>query len=365
MESGKRHLIDELLLIANKNNASDLIIRTGDRVRMRIDGAIVTVPASRIPEISRQQTIDMIMHISRYTPNAPEIESIHNFDFHYTLENASHFRVHVLRSNNNFGIVARLIPQQIPTFEKLHLPPVFADITNNRNGLILMAGSAGSGKSTTLAAMLDYIIQRRPIHAVTLEDPIEYRYGTGHKGTVCQRELGTDVLSYTQGLKDALRESPDIIVAGEVRSHDDIQLALQASETGHLVMATVHATTAVGTMQRIMSCFALDEQDAIRERLAENLRAIIVQKLLPLKSGKGRIVALEIMIKNAVIKHFILDADHWCEIPRAIEEGNTLYGSQSFDQHLQQLVENDLIEYEEALAHAVFPEDFTMRMGKE
>jgi len=307
----------------------------------------------------------MIRHISRYTPNAPDIESIYNFDFHYTLENASHFRMHVLRSNNNFGIVARLIPHQIPAFDVLRLPSVIADITHNRNGLILMAGSAGSGKSTTLAAMLNHIIKQRPVHAVTLEDPIEFRYSTNHKGTVSQREIGTDVLSYTQGLKDALRESPDIIIAGEVRSHDDIQLALQAAETGHLVMATVHATTAVGTMQRIMSCFALDEQDAIRERLAENLRAIIVQKLLPLKSGQGRIVALEIMVKNAVIKHFILDAGQWSDIPRAIEEGHTLYGSQSFDQHLQRLVEDDQIEFEEALANAVFPEDFTMRMGRE
>jgi twitching motility protein PilT len=363
--AGKRHLIDELLLIANKNHASDLIIRTGDRVRMRINGAIVTVDNRKIAEISREQTVDMIRHISRHMPNTPDIESIHSFDFHYSLENASHFRVHVLRSRNNFGIVARLIPQQIPSFNVLRLPPVIADITNNRNGLILMAGSAGSGKSTTLAAMLDYIIRERPVHAVTLEDPIEFNYGTNHQGTVSQREIGTDVLSYAEGLKDALRESPDVIVAGEVRGRDDIQLALQAGETGHLVMATVHATTAIGTMQRIMSAFTLDEQDAIRERLAENLRAIIVQKLLPLKSGKGRIVALEIMIKNSVIKHFILDAGQWSEIPRAIEQGHTLYSSQTFDQHLQELVESDQVEYEEALANAVFPEDFVMRMGRE
>jgi twitching motility protein PilT len=364
-QAGRHHLIDELLLIANKNHASDLIIRTGDRIRMRINGAIVTVPASRIAEISREQTVDMIRHITRYVPNASDIESIYNFDFHYTLENTSHFRVHVMRSNNNFGIVARLIPQEIPSFDALRLPPVIVDITNNRNGLILMAGSSGSGKSTTLAAMLNHIIRQRPVHAVTLEDPIEFHYGTNHKGTVSQREIGTDVLNYIQGLKDALRESPDIIAAGEVRGHEDIQLALQASETGHLVMATVHATTAIGTMQRVMSCFALDEQDAIRERLAENLRAVIVQKLLPLKSGKERIVALEIMIKNSVIKHFIRDAGRWSEIPHAIEEGRTIYGSQTFDQHLQQLVEDDLIEYEEALANAVFPEDFAMHMGHE
>jgi twitching motility protein PilT len=364
-QAGKRHLIDELLLVANKNHASDLIIRTGDRVRMRINGAIVTVDNNKIAEISREQTIDMIRHISRHTANTPDIESIHSLDFHYSLEDASHFRVHVLRSNNNFGIVARLIPQQIPSFNVLRLPPIIADITNNRSGLILMAGSAGSGKSTTLAAMLDHMIRERPVHAVTLEDPVEFNYSTNHQGTVSQREIGTDVSSYAQGLKDALRESPDIIVAGEVRGRADIQLALQAGETGHLVMATVHATTAVGTMQRIMSAFTLDEQDAIRERLAENLRAIIVQKLLPLKSGKGRVVALEIMVKNSVIKHFILDPGQWSEIPRAIEQGHSLYSSQTFDQHLQELVESDQIEYEEALANAVFPEDFVMRMGRE
>jgi twitching motility protein PilT len=172
-------------------------------------------------------------------------------------------------------------------------------------------------------------------------------------------------MDYAQGLNDAMRETPDIIVAGEARDRQVIQLALQASETGHLVMATVHATTAIGTMQRIMSSFALDEQAAIRERLSENLRAIVVQKLLPLKSGKGRIVALEIMIRNSVIKHFILDTDRWREIPKAMEEGHTIYGSQTFDQHLQQLVLSDQVDYEEALAHAVYPEDFVMRMGRE
>ncbi|MDX8408204.1 MAG: PilT/PilU family type 4a pilus ATPase [Mariprofundaceae bacterium] len=359
------HLIDDLLLAANKHRASDLLVRTGDRVRMRIDGSIVTVSPDKVAEQTREQVIEMIQHVSRLVPDAPEIESIHNFDFHYSLENVAHFRMHVLKTNDNFGIVARLIPQKIPGFDDLHLPPVIREIANYKNGLVIMAGATGSGKSTTLAAMLDYVIQQRPIHAVTMEDPIEYRYSTHYKGTVSQRELGRDVLSYAQGLNDALREAPDIIVAGEARDREVIQLALQAGETGHLVMATVHATTAIGTMQRIMSSFGLDEQDAIRERLSENLRAVIVQKLLPAKSGKGRVVALEIMIKNSVIKHFILDTDRWREIPRAMEEGKTLYGSQTFDQHLQQLVEDGLVDYEEALSNSVFPEDFAMRLGKE
>ncbi|PJA32373.1 MAG: twitching motility protein PilT [Zetaproteobacteria bacterium CG_4_9_14_3_um_filter_53_7] len=358
-----RHLIDELLLVANKNGASDLIVRTGDRVRMRINGAIVTVSPERIPEINQAQAVDMIKHLLRELPHKPDIETLNSFDFHYSLANVSHYRIHVMRTNNNFGIVARLIPQQIPEFDELRLPEVFNDIIRYRNGIILMAGAAGSGKSTSLASMLNHIIQQRPVHAVTLEDPIEFRYSTTYKGTVSQREIGMDVESYEQGLVDAMRETPNIIVAGEARGRTEIQLAIEASETGHLVMATVHATTAIGTMQRIMASFGKDEQAGIRERLAENLRAIIVQKLLPLKNGKGRIVALEIMIKNSVIKHFILDQNHWSEIPRAMEEGHNLYGSQSFDQHLQSLVENDLISYEEAVVNAVFPEDFAIRLG--
>jgi len=359
------HFIDDLLLVAFKSGASDLIVRAFDRVRMRIGGDIVTVPSDKVGEPDRAKTIGMIAHLTRHLPTTPNIESINHLDFHYSLDGVCHFRMHVLRSNNTFGIVARLIPQKIPDFEQLRLPAVFDEIAHYRNGLILMAGATGSGKSTSLAALLSHIIAKRPVHALTLEDPIEFRYGASHKGTVTQREIGADVVSYKQGLIDAMRETPDIIVTGEARGSDEIQLALEASETGHLVMATVHATTAVGAMQRIMASFGKDEQAGIRERLAENLRAIIVQKLLPMKSGNQRIVALEIMIKNSVIKHFILDPTHWSEIPRAMEEGHNLYGSQSFDQHLQQMVEADLIDYEEAQANAVFREDFALRMGRE
>jgi len=360
-----RQFIDDLLCVAHKNGASDLIVRTADRVRMRIGGDIVSLPSDKVAEPNRASIIAMIERLTRHIPARPDIESLNHLDFHYSLEGVCHFRMHILRSNDTFGIVARLIPEQIPSFEQLRLPPVFNEISHYRNGLILMAGATGSGKSTSLAALLSHIIVQRPVHVLTLEDPIEFRYGTNHKGTVTQREIGTDVVSYKQGLIDAMRETPDIIVTGEARGSEEIQLALEASETGHLVMATVHATTAVGAMQRIMASFGKDEQDGIRERLAENLRAIIVQKLLPMKSGKQRIVALEIMLKNSVVKHFMLDPDHWSEIPRAMEEGHNLYGSQSFDQHLQQMVEDDLIDYEEAQANAVFHEDFALRMGRE
>jgi len=358
-----RQIIDDLLLLAHKYNASDLIVRTGDRIRMRIAGDIITVPHDKVSPPDRNQSIAMVQHLIRHHAPESAIETINNLDFHYSLQNACHFRIHVLRTNNNFGIVARLIPQQIPSFEQLRLPAIFEKVSQYHNGIVLMAGAAGSGKSTSLASLLNHMIQQYPVHAVTLEDPIEFRYSTDHKGTVSQREIGTDVSSYKQGLIDALRETPDIIVAGEVRGRDEIQLALEAAETGHLVLATVHATSAIGTMQRIMAAFSLDEQTGLRERLSENLRAIVVQKLIPMKHSKKRIVVQEIMIKNAVIRHFILDPSQWSEIPRAMEEGHDLYGSQSFDQHLQHLVEEDIIDYETALPHAVFQEDFAMRLG--
>jgi len=360
------HLIDDLLLASQKHGASDLMVRTDDRVRMRINGSVVTISPDKVPAPDRELVSDMIAHLMRNFPRAIDIESIQSEDFQYALEKIAYFRIHVMRTHNNFGIVARIVPKNIPSFKELHLPPVIQDLCDrNRNGLILVAGATGSGKSTTMAAMINYIIEHKPVHVVTIEDPVEFQYSTSHKGTVSQRQLGQDVPSYAQGLTDALREAPDIIIAGEARDREVIQLALQASETGHLVMATVHATTAIGTMQRIMSSFGLDEQDAIRERLSENLRAVIVQKLIPSKTGKGRIAALEIMVCNSVIRHFILDTNRWREIAKAMEEGQALYGSQTFDQHLQRLVESDQIVYEEALANSVFHEDFAMRMGRE
>ncbi len=358
-------LIDDLLLAAHRHQASDLILKAGDRVRMRIHGRVITVSPDKVPPPEAALVRAMIEHTLRARTPKPDLDALHHLDYHYSLANVAHFRMHAFRTDGRWGLVARLLPQRIPSFEELHLPPVIRQIAEYRYGLVLMAGATGSGKSTTMAAMLNHVIQTRPVHAVTLEDPIEYRYEVHHKGTVTQREIGVDTPSYEQGLMDALREAPDIIVAGEARSREVLQLALTAAETGHFVMATVHATTAIGALQRVMNAFALDEQDAIRERLADALRAVIVQKLLPRKDGKGRIVAVEVMIKNSVIKHFILDPNRWREIPRAMEEGRTLYGSQTFDQHLQELVEQGLVDYEEALANAVFPEDFAMRMGRE
>ncbi|MDQ6962559.1 MAG: PilT/PilU family type 4a pilus ATPase [Mariprofundaceae bacterium] len=359
------HLIDDLLLIAHKNGASDLILRTDDRVRMRIHGQIVTIAPKKIPPQSRKMIKAMIEHTMRLMSNKIDIEREHSLDYHYSLENVAHFRMHIFHTRNNFGIVARIIPKAIPTFEDLKLPPITQAISALRNGLVLVAGATGSGKSTTLAAILQYVIKNRPAHVITMEDPIEFCYDSKYQGTVTQREIGRDVESYNQGLHDALREAPDLIMAGEARSPEVIQLSLTAAETGHLVMATVHATSAIGTLQRLTASFPLDQQKIIRDRLGENLRAIIVQKLLPKKNGKGRVAVFEIMIRTSVVKHFIFDPGRWSEIPKAMEDGHDLFGSQSFDQCLQQLVETEQVDYDEAINHAIYPEEFSMRMGRD
>lgn len=359
------HLIDDLLLIAHKNGASDLILRTDDRVRMRIHGQVVTIAPKKIPPQNRKMIKAMIEHTMRMMPNKIDIEQEQSMDYHYSLENVAHFRMHIFHTCNNFGIIARIIPKAIPSFEDLKLPPVTQGICDFRHGLVLVAGATGSGKSTTLAAMLQYVIKNRPVHVITMEDPIEFCYGSNFQGTVTQREIGRDVESYSKGLHDALREAPDLIMAGEARSPEVIQLALTAAETGHLVMATVHSTTAIGTLQRLTSSFPLDQQKIIRDRLSENLRAIIVQKLLPKKNGKGRVALFEIMIKTSVVRHFIIDPGRWNEIPKAMEEGKNLFGSQSFDQCLQELVETEQVDYDEAINHAIYPEDFAMRMGRD
>jgi twitching motility protein PilT len=272
------------------------------------------------------------------------------------------FRVNILRQRGSFMIVMRAIPIDVPTFEDLKLPPVLESISDAERGLVLVTGITGAGKSSTQAAMVRHINTKFEKHIVTLENPVEFLH-RDVKGSITQRDVGTDTDSFMTGLRAALRQDPDVILVGEMRDRETIDTALKASETGHLVISTLHTQNAFQTISRVLAVFSRDEQEILRIRLAEALHAVVSQRLLPKKNGKGRVVAAEIMVVTGTIRDCIVDADRTHEIPDLIEEGRDHYGSQSFDQHLMDLVRSNQVEFEVAKANANNPADFDLKMN--
>jgi twitching motility protein PilT len=255
----------------------------------------------------------------------------------------------------------RVIPFEVPTFEKLALPPVLKTISDAERGMILVTGVTGSGKSSTMAAIINYINSSKHKHVVTLENPLEFL----HRDIQCsitQREIGVDTESFGMGLRAALRQDPDVILIGELRDAETIDTAMKAAETGHLLISAVHTPDAQSTVMRILAMFPPQEQDVVRVRLAESLHAVISQRLLPKKDGHGRVVACEVMIVTPAIKELMLDRDRLPEIHDAIAEGREEHGMQTFDQHLADLVQSDDVEFEVALAASTHPKEFEMKM---
>jgi twitching motility protein PilT len=264
-------------------------------------------------------------------------------------------------------VVLRIIPVEIPKFEELGLPKVIADIASLPRGLILVTGVTGSGKTTTQASMINHINQNFRRHIVTLENPIEYLH-RDINCSVTQREVGTDTSSFQTGLRAALREDPDVILIGEMRDTETIDTAIKACETGHLVISTLHTPDAATTISRTVSVFPSEEQEMLRVRLAESLAAVISQRLLQRRDGGGRVLACEVMRVTGAIRDCILDPKRIGEIRDLMEQGRQQYGMQTFDQHLMDLVHQNLVEYETAKNAATNPADFELRMktlGKE
>jgi twitching motility protein PilT len=258
------------------------------------------------------------------------------------------------------GAVFRLIPFNLATIESLHLPQVLLQIAAEERGLILVTGTTGSGKSTTLAAIIDYINSHRANHIVTIEDPIEFIF-KDHYSAISQREIGFDTFSYSAALKSALRQDPDVILIGEMRDVETIEIALTAAETGHLVLSTLHTLDAVETVGRIVSLFPQYQHQQIRTQLGTVLKAIISQRLVPTADGRGRVPAVEIMRMTAHIRELIDDPLKTREITDAMADGNINYGMQTFDQSLMGLLTAKEITYEEALRQATHPDDFALR----
>jgi len=255
-----------------------------------------------------------------------------------------------------------VIPIDVPTIEDLRLPSVLADIANHERGLILVTGVTGSGKSSTQAAMINWINEHKPLHIVTLENPIEFLH-RDKQASVTQRDIGTDTDSFMIGLRAALRQDPDVILIGEMRDKETVDTALKAAETGHLVISTVHTRNAVQTISRLVAVFEPAEQELIRVRLSESLQAVISQRLIPTADGKGRVAAVEIMRATGTIRDCIKDPQRLDEIFDLIEDGRQQYGTQSFDQHLMDLVRGGSVTFEVAKAAANNPTDFDLKMN--
>ena len=349
----------EIFKAAIQKGASDIHIKSGDVVRVRLHGKLVALTQQRLnAEQVRQLAVKLIPHEA----DRARIDEILDYDCSWGHTGLGRFRVNILRQRGSFMIVMRIIPIEIPTIDELRLPPVLKSIAGLERGLILVTGVTGSGKSSTQAAMINCINQSKAVHIVTLENPIEFLH-RDIQASVTQRDVGTDTDSFLLGLRAALRQDPDVMLIGEMRDKVTIETALKAVETGHLVISTLHTKNTVQTISRIIAVFEPSEQEMIRIRLAESLEAVISQRLLPMKEGAGRVVAAEVMAVTGTIRDCIRDPNRMDEIYELIEKGRSHYGSQSFDQHLMDLVKSDQVDFEVAKAAANNPTDFDLKMN--
>jgi len=271
------------------------------------------------------------------------------------------FRVNILRQRSSFMIVMRVIPFDVPTFDTLKLPPILASVAATERGMILVTGVTGSGKSSTMAAMVNHINQTQNKHIVTLENPIEFLH-RDINCSVTQREIGVDTDDFRAGLRAAMRQDPDVVLIGEMRDAETIDTAMKAAETGHLVISTLHTPDAVTTVSRMISMFPPEEEEVARLRLCEALQAVVSQRLLQRADGHGRVAAVEILISTGEVRELIKDGGRTAELQDYIREARDEYGMQTFDQHLMDLVADEVVTYETALAAATNPVDFEKQM---
>ena len=283
-------------------------------------------------------------------------------DLAYGVPGLGRFRVNVFQQRGTIGVVLRVIPFKISTIQQLQLPKVLEKIASEQRGLILVTGTTGSGKSTSLAAMIDHINTNETCHIMTIEDPIEFLI-RDKRSIVNQREVGVDTLSFGQALKSALRQDPDVILVGEMRDLETIETALTAAETGHLVLSTLHTLDATETISRIISVFPPHQQKQVRLQLGSVLRSVVSQRLVPRADGKGRVAAVEVLVVNGRVREMIEDKDRTKEINTAISQSHVTYGMQTFDQSLMMLFRQALITYEEALRQSSNPDDFALRVS--
>ena len=351
--------IDDLLRVATSHGASDLHVKAGAFPMMRVGGELY--PVADAPRLKPEDTLDMAFTLmsNRQKQRFKEESEV---DIAYGINGVGRFRANIFQQRGAVSIVMRVIPDQNKTTSDLGLPPVIDKITENRRGLILVTGSTGSGKSTTLAAIIDRINASRSGHIVTIEDPIEFLH-RDKLSFVTQREIDVDAHSFASALRGALRQDPDVILVGEMRDFETIETALTAAETGHLVLSTLHTLDATETVTRIVTSFPSHQQKSVRYQLAGILKAVICMRLVRASKGAGRVPAVEVMVSTGLIRDYIVNEEKTYLIREAIAAGYSQYGMQTFDQSLFHLFQSGLISMEEALHNASNPDEFRMRVS--
>ncbi len=354
-------MLQLILKKAIELSASDVHIKSGSQPVIRAKKKLIKL--SDFPIIEDKMMELFVKEIlEKNRRKMAEFEELGETDTSYSLPGVARFRVNVYKQRNSVGMAFRVVPFDVPPFESLNLPEVMRRvILENTKGFILVTGPTGSGKSTTLASLINIINKTRDSVIVTIEDPIEYLL-RDEKSFIVQREVGIDTSSFARGLRAALREDPDVIMVGEIRDSETAQICLQAAETGHLVLSTLHTLDAKETINRLIGMFNLEVREQIRIQLAETLVAIFSQRLLPRADGKGVIPAVEVLINTASIKECILDPTKFDEIPTLMEKGKSVYGMQTFDQHLEELYRKGLIDYNTAILYANKPGDLELKL---
>src|SRR5512140_2625645 len=350
--------IDDLLRIAMERKSSDLHLKVGNFPHVRVDGELV--PLSDQTRVSAEDMLNMAFSMMSNRQKQKFKENA-ELDMAYGVAGLGRFRVNVFQQRGNVGLVLRVIPTKIRPLDELYMPKIIEQICEEARGLVLVTGVTGSGKSTTLAAMIDRVNSTRPEHIITIEDPIEFLH-RDKKGFVNQREVEVDTPSFGSALRASLRQDPDVILVGEMRDLETIGTALHAAETGHLVFSTLHTLDAVETINRIIAVFPPPEQKQIRLQLAATIRAVVSQRLVRKADGQGRVPAVEVMLSTAYIRECIIVPEKTRAVRDAISAGTSHYGMQTFDQSLWDLFQAGLINYETALENASNADDFKLRM---
>ncbi len=351
--------LNDILGMALKANTSDIHLKAGLPPVFRIDGNLRPLP--KAPRLTADQVRDMCESIMNDRQRAT-FEELNEVDLAYGVPGLGRFRANVFMQRNSISAVFRAIPFKISTLDDLLMPQVLKKISEEQRGLVLVTGATGSGKSTTLAAMIDHINSQRTAHVVTVEDPIEYLH-RDRKCIINQREVGFDTTGFAQALKSSLRQDPDVILVGEIRDIETAETALAAAETGHLVLSTLHTIDAPETISRIISMFPPHQQRHVRLQLSGVLKGVISQRLIPRVEGVGRVAAVEVMISTARIRDLIDEPEKMLQLRDAIAKGYTTYGMQTFDQALMDLVKRKVISYSEALRQSSNPDDFKLKFS--